>query len=46
MPEIEVNLQFKAIDGDVVKGLLYYLEELREKGEVSVVSMSIRYVED
>jgi len=45
MSEIEVNLRFKAVDGGVVKGLLEYLYELREKGEVSAVSMHVRYVE-
>jgi len=45
MAEIEVNLRFRVVDGGVVKGLLEYLDELREKGEVSVVSMNIRYVE-
>jgi len=45
MPEIEVNLRFRVVDGGVVRGILDYLDELREKGEVSAVSMYVRYVE-
>jgi len=45
MPEIEVNLRFRVVDGGVVKGLLEYIDELREKSEVSAVSIHVRYVE-